>query len=426
MVSKRGQWMWANLSQHISGPPERNQAPGGRQMTGNVHSCSSTCTLMSRHADVHYCFLFLPRLQIEVCFRPNFTSCLWGTHSLSLLSQLINTFTYWHDNNKTCIAIYIFNNVYMSTWRQAKPYLQLVDLFLGKRDEFLSNLSSLILQLTHVYQTCDPHCYLGNQTGSVGGQGFQVLLLSSLRFPLVALQEQTQQQQRLITTWYKTLQWPSVPCWLMRLRFWQSWLRWKKQCKKLPFTTFRMHLLHNYQVKENFSHLPESDAFEKFASWKSNSARNEMSGKILHNNMKIEVKQGARACLSLCSRFLFLVFFSIKTVAHLLIRADVAANHSDERERKQERERENKRTQNSFSKKAILNCLNEPQMMRWDREFKLMSSHVTHGLCAAAAAFFKQQTRVAESPPSNQYRRLRSQHFNMEEGSLLCVSECSG
>lgn len=59
----------------------------------------------------------------------------------------------------------------------------------------LSNLSSLISPLTHVYQRCAPDGYLGNQTGSVGGQGFQVLLLCSLRFPLVALQEKTQQQE---------------------------------------------------------------------------------------------------------------------------------------------------------------------------------------------------------------------------------------
>lgn len=64
----------------------------------------------------------------------------------------------------------------------------------------LSNLSSLISPLTHVYQRCAPGGYLGNQTGSVGGQGFQVLLLCSLRFPLVALQEQTQQQERGLIT----------------------------------------------------------------------------------------------------------------------------------------------------------------------------------------------------------------------------------
>lgn len=59
----------------------------------------------------------------------------------------------------------------------------------------MSNLSSLISQLTHVYKRHDPRGYLGNQTGSVGGQGFQVLLLRSLCFPLVVLQEQTQRQQ---------------------------------------------------------------------------------------------------------------------------------------------------------------------------------------------------------------------------------------
>lgn len=64
----------------------------------------------------------------------------------------------------------------------------------------LSNLSSLISPLTHVYQRCAPDGYLGNQTGSVGGQGFQVLLLCSLRFPLVALQEKTQQQERGLIT----------------------------------------------------------------------------------------------------------------------------------------------------------------------------------------------------------------------------------
>ena len=50
---------------------------------------------------------------------------------------------------------------------------------------------------------------------------------------------------------------------------------------------------------------------------------------------------------------------SIKAVAHLLIRVDVPANHSDEEERKK-----NKRTQNSISKEAISSLLNEPQMMR--------------------------------------------------------------
>lgn len=54
-------------------------------------------------------------------------------------------------------------------------------------------------QLTNVYKRHGPCGYLGNQTGSVGSQSFQVLLLRSLCFPLVALREQTQQQ--LITTW---------------------------------------------------------------------------------------------------------------------------------------------------------------------------------------------------------------------------------
>lgn len=68
-ASKREQWMWANLSQHISGPPGKNEAPGGQQMTGNVHSCFYLCTQISSHTDVHHYFSFLPRKQI---------GCVWG------------------------------------------------------------------------------------------------------------------------------------------------------------------------------------------------------------------------------------------------------------------------------------------------------------------------------------------------------------
>lgn len=132
-----------------------------------------------------------------------------------------------------------------------------VDPFLGIRVRgILSNLSSLISPLTHVYQRHDPHGYLGNQTGSVGGQGFQVLLLSSLCFPLVALQEQTQQQQRLITRWRQRLKWPCGPRWLKWMRFlgshgaiawpWQSALKDEKNNKK---KTHQMHSLSSYQIK---------------------------------------------------------------------------------------------------------------------------------------------------------------------------------
>ncbi len=125
-----------------------------------------------------------------------------------------------------------------------------VDPFLGIRvRRILSNLSSLISPLTHVYQRRDPRGYLGNQTGSVGGQGFQVLLLSSLCFPLVALQEQTQQQQRLITRWCQRLKWPRGPHWLMWMRFGESWcdcVTW--QCA-LWWKTYQIHSLHSYEVK---------------------------------------------------------------------------------------------------------------------------------------------------------------------------------
>lgn len=133
------------------------------------------------HTHTHKCVLLLfmsPQVANWVCSRPNFHCSPLSTHAHA------HTHMHEHDN----------------------PSLQQVDPFLRIRAKgILSNLSSLISPLTHVYQRRDPRGYLGNQTRSVGGQGFQVLLLSSLCFPLVALQEQTQQQQRLITRWCQRL-----------------------------------------------------------------------------------------------------------------------------------------------------------------------------------------------------------------------------
>lgn len=69
----------------------------------------------------------------------------------------------------------------------------------------------------------------------------------------------------------------------------------------------------------------------------------------------IELKEECKAVCHFV--YCILVSSSIKTVAHLLIRADVPANHSDVEEKK-------KKNQNSISKEAISSLLNEPQMMR--------------------------------------------------------------
>lgn len=136
----------------------------------------------------------------------------------------------------------------------------------------LSNLSSLISPLTHVYQRHDPHGYLGNQTGSVGGQGFQVLLLSSLCFPLVALQEQTQQQQRLITRWRHRLKWPCGPRWLKGMRFFGSHgaIAWPRQStlndkKKNKQTKIHIRCIHWAVIKSRgFNHLHDVAALQAF------------------------------------------------------------------------------------------------------------------------------------------------------------------
>lgn len=242
----------------------------------------------------------------------------------------------------------------------------------------LSNLLSHILLLTHVYQRCDPCCYLGNQTGSVGGQSFQVLLLSSLCFPLVALQEQTQQQRCLITSWCQRLEWDCPPHQLIRMKFWES-RRWWKNISH----TFTSQLSGQWDLDICMMLMHSNHLLFR----KSNSKQNEMSREIAHNNLKINVqvnKDWDPVCHFV---YCFSVFSSIKAVAHLLIRADVPANHSDEKGKEIK------------AKKAISSLLNEPQMMRGDREFKLMSSHVTHRLDIATADFLMQQKQVAQSPP---------------------------
>lgn len=135
----------------------------------HTHKHTHACT----HSHTHTTSSFIsPQVANQVCFSPNFHSSLLSTH----------THAHTHINVLT-------------------PPKKQVDSFPGIRVKgILSNLSSLISLLTHVYQRRDPRGYLGNQTGSVGGQGFQVLLLSSLCFPLVTLQEQTQQQQQQLIT----------------------------------------------------------------------------------------------------------------------------------------------------------------------------------------------------------------------------------
>lgn len=90
--------------------------------------------------------------------------------------------------------------------------------------------------------------------------------------------------------------------------------------------------------------------------------QNEMCIKLVHNSVKIvrnsaELNEERDAVCHFV--YCFSVSSSIKAVAHLLIRADVPANHSDEGGKKI-----NKRIQNSISKGAISSLLNEPQMMR--------------------------------------------------------------
>lgn len=170
-----------------------------------------------------------PQLPNRVCLRPNFHCSPVSTHTGSFSLLHIHTHIYMHKHSS----------------------VQLVDPFHGTKVKgILSNLSSLISPLTHVYQRRDPCCYLGNQTGSVGGQGFQVLLLSSLCFPLVALQEQTQQQQRLITRWCERLKWPCGPHWLMWMRFWESWCDCVTRRCTPWWKTYQMHSLPSYQVRE--------------------------------------------------------------------------------------------------------------------------------------------------------------------------------
>lgn len=125
-----------------------------RERENDLHFCSYMCT-----NTVNKLLLVIsPRATNWVCLSPNFHCSPISTH------------THTHEHS----------------------HIQQVDAFLEIRvRRTLSNLSSHILLLTHVYQRHDPHGYLGNQTGSVGGQSFQVLLLSSLCFPLVTLQEQT-------------------------------------------------------------------------------------------------------------------------------------------------------------------------------------------------------------------------------------------
>lgn len=182
-----------------------------------------------KHTRMYYYFPFLPSFQI---------GCVWG---------LIFTVLLWAHTQAPSLS-YTYTHIYM----HKHSSVQLVDPFHGTKVKgILSNLSSLISPLTHVYQRRDPCCYLGNQTGSVGGQGFQVLLLSSLCFPLVALQEQTQQQQqRLITRWCERLKWPCGPHWLMWMRFWESWCDCVTRRCTPWWKAYQMHSLPSYQVRE--------------------------------------------------------------------------------------------------------------------------------------------------------------------------------
>lgn len=181
-----------------------------------------------KHTHMYYYFPFLPSFQI---------GCVWG---------LILTVLLWAHTQAPSLS-YTYTHIYM----HKHSSVQLVDPFhITKVKGILSNLSSLISPLTHVYQRRDPCCYLGNQTGSVGGQGFQVLLLSSLCFPLVALQEQTQQQQRLITRWCERLKWPCGPHWLMWMRFWESWCDCVTRRCTPWWKAYQMHSLPSYQVRE--------------------------------------------------------------------------------------------------------------------------------------------------------------------------------
>lgn len=162
---------------------------------------------------------------------------------------------------------------------------------------------------------------------------------------------------------------------------WQCTLQWK---------TYKMHSLYAYEVKELWPSVWCCWVWMIYSLKKSRAKACMQQGWKLELLNITELNEEWEAvchfvyCISL--------FSSVKAVAHLLIRADVPANHSDE----EEGEKKKRRIQNSISKEAISSLLNEPQMMRVDREFELMSSHVTHGLFMAAIAFLMQGKQVAK------------------------------
>lgn len=248
------------------------------------------------------------------------------------------------------------NSFSLSTRTPTHTFLQI------QLRRILSNLSSLISPLTHVYQRCAPDGYLGNQTGSVGGQGFQVLLLCSLRFPLVALQEQTQQQEwGLITR--------LMPAAASDAAATADWC-----------TTFGV----SWRDVPSPAMTDTSDAFTATGQKEGEGGRSQNEHRLVGGGVLVFSRLVFQHHLTLRLRLVS----QSELIAQQIIQTKV-------------RKKKKGRIPSSISKVEIWRLLNEAPQMRSDREFRLMLLHVTHGRLPAAAACLMSEKQGAKSPASS-------------------------
>lgn len=122
----------------------------------------------------------------------------------------------------------------------------------------------------------------------------------------------------------------------MWIRFWESWCDCVTRRCALWWKTYQMHSLHSDQVKEIW---PSARCRDSWSVYFFNPSRMNCQESLCTVKWRWSLdlnEEGEAVCHFVCC---FSASPSIKAVAHLLIRADVPANHSDEEEEEEEEEK---------------------------------------------------------------------------------------